>query len=442
MRALVAISFLLLSASIPARADDAAPTVGETIASTGFGNADIYAGGEPRLARIELARKRLAATLAYLAARPDVDACAVPRCAPGQSASVCATLGALTPPQRRTCAAFVRDNLSRLRGITESAGARTFAISSTPLVVTEKGMPRSVAAMTRADRAIFHAGAVDTLAEDALVALVFHELAHRLVGAAAVRDDTPAGAFARGAELLDAAGATIALVALEASAPSQEPPALPETAWRKFCAAPDPHRAGMLADLAPEGEIVAAPGATAEELARTPAARRHWLRKQFGKYLMRAPLAEEEAFFLERLEGGAGPEALLASLVASPEYVPREAADAQFVRRFYADFAQREPAPEEIRVALSRLSRADRATWAHEALATSREIAKAMARGWYGELLNRSPSQAEVEDVAARLGAGETWASLQQRLLASPEYTGLQRKRATRCVPAPASGKK
>lgn len=434
MRALaISLVLFLFGGSWPAGAGTD-PTVGETVAASGgTGNADIYSGGDPRARRLELARARLSDALDVAASRGDV--CSAARCDAKRSPSLCAVLESLTPAQKAGCDGFVRSTAALMRREAEPKRS-PIALSAQPLTVSGRAgqPPRRVPGMTApSGRILFHAGSIDGMGEDEILALFAHELGHRISapGLGRVLDDSAAGSFPRGALLLDAAGTALALLAIRVAPPAQEPRAVPAERLAGFCRAPDPVVAGWLVDTGvPDG----APAASADTVLRSGAARREWLRAAFQSVLRRDILDDEEAFFLARFAEGERADSILASLFSTPEYAGT--GHAPFVTSFFRDMAGRAPTAAELEEARASLARFDRASWALARFRHSEDVQASVVRAWYQRFLNRGPSPAELAVELKRLAAGAGWEEAQSEILGGDEYAALQRKRATRCPAA------
>ncbi len=197
------------------------------------GNAEGYNGGDLIGIALSAARARLveglktAKTGETLAA-----ACDFTRCTDPQS-KFCGVLRNLSAGQVLSCRNFITAAIEPMLQLNRSGSETPFEFRFEPIKVGS----RTVDAMTELGpqgAIIFLAEAVQRLAEEDLVALLFHEFGHKtLYGESYIEDDPALGEFTSGRDFLDTVAS--AFVALhERPSPVSNPRQLPTVATRHW----------------------------------------------------------------------------------------------------------------------------------------------------------------------------------------------------------------
>ncbi len=441
-------------------------------AASGLGTGEIYSGGDPRHPRLEGARAQLNQALRLVKAGTDAASLCTPKqCRATSDAALCHVLQALSKPQQDYCRAFLGSSAEKMLEL-DTDERTPLVLSSVPLYTAgdKPGALRPVAAITKRGpkgAIAFHEGTIDSLSQSSLLALLTHELGHKIsVGNNVSIGDEPAvGPFAHGHELLDAAGAALGLFAPEYATPAQQPPSLPETFTpEKSCPLAGDVTSqlilGMLADtegllpaaerissirarleaLARESSLESARVAVARETFASRAARGEVVSAMFRRHLLRAAEAEEIRLMAARLDGGDPYESVLASILGDNEYASAHgaASDAAggrggYVSAIFLDLTGRKPTTLETETTVRQLESFDRASWALAFLTKNTDAVSHLVESWYRRYLNRVPSRAESAEAMKRLAAGEGWDVARAQLMASAEYLALQQARFAGC---------
>lgn len=440
------------TAARPSSAGASELTVGETASLVG--GAEGYEGGELFEGPLAAARKRVGDTVDLVEAGVASGAlCTLEACQRARDASLCAPLRSLAQTERDACARFI---LTHAEGLRRAAlpEVTPFRVSAVPLTVARaRGGERPVTAVTRpgdGSPVVFHLGALKEAGEFSLLALLVHELGHKVSPASEKITET----------MLDAVGAALASLAATHLFPSQAAAPLPPTVEAKaWCGAvssgekafvgglvadlqgrvPEPAALSELSakwDRAPAGLQDTQRAHVASAIAASPESRAAVVRDYFHDFLRRDPTEPELALALKRLGDGVSHLDLAASIAGHREYLASRglAGDEAFVSSAFVDLHGRTPTAAELAEGVRLVRKYDRPTFVSASLkrapavATERWIGKL-----YGKLLNRPPSEGELrEDLALFSGPGG-WEAVASRLSSGTEYQLLQIKRWKNC---------
>ncbi len=438
-------------------------------AATAMGNGEIYSGGDPRYVRLVSAREQLNQALSLITAGVDSEGlCSPSHCDAGSDKNLCHILQSLTTEQRNECRRFLTDNAAELAKL-DTEAATPFRMSAVPLTApgASAGSYRSVSAITRRGLKgpiIFHQSSIGELGQAPLLALLTHELGHKLSGRPwatdGISDEKPTGHFKRGRDFLDAAGAAIGLYAPEYASPTQQPPPAPagvseiaacgianDRIGRVFLgwAADVESRSATseyvdamrknLDKLTKESRIETALQKLAQQQLSGDAARKQSVTSLFEAFLQRKATAEEQELMVQRLSTGETPDAVAASILGSDDYAAtRGAATAdRFVSIVYLDLFGRNPTQKETSSGMVQLAQFDKASWSLAMLGAPEAVAQLVKR-WYLSFLNRVPTSSELQAAASRMHSGESWDSTRAAILAGAEYQSLQQSRWKPCT--------
>lgn len=422
----------------------------DLVAAVSLGTGEVYAGGDPRRARLESARATVAAALKEITPDVGADLCSPVRC----EREACRALETLTDVQRVDCRAFLVENAARLR---KAALSARLALSAVPLGAAGDGPVAAITTLDGKSPIVFHDASVQGMADVALEALVTHELGHKIeVGGKLLADAAAYRSFSRASRLLDAAGTALALFARERLAPAQPPPPLPpgvslEDACRLVASGPE-GAAGFLAGLSadieralPDQKTFSARLAELERALGASGARTAWLAAARGvvaapraravavgewiqRLLLRPATADEISLLVSRFDAGDDLAAIVAAVAGDREYAAahRVRTDADFVRTLWLELTGATPAPAIVERAVPAVRRKDRATWAFALLGREAAVSSALSAAWHGRLLNRAASPAER-------AVGSDWEGAIAELAAGAEYRALQRARWRAC---------
>lgn len=424
------------------------------------GNADFYGGGELVKVRLVEARRRLAGALESIRKGVALSTlCDARECAGADDETVCGTLRAQNEVQVQECRAFLKTHAETLEKLNQD-DVTPLSVSPMPLVAGGT----SVNAMTELSakgKIIFHEASLKLLSQPALIALMGHELGHKVsVDKKHITDAAAFGSFSSGRVFLNTTGAALASYAALNVVPNQAATAIPLKIDRTAActlAAKDSFALGAIVDMFNRlptdkewaqwrAELVAsekagtgvapARAAFAQKIASLPEARGRIIHDLFQKFLSREPDAEEEKLMLDRLAEGASYDAVASSILGDPTYLTskRQSTDAQFLQAVYQDLYGRAPTPDETKKLTKKIGLADRASLAQVIFQQGDEAWRKLAGEWYLKFLNRQPAPAEREALAARLKTGATWDLVQATLVGDPEFAGLQRKRWETCA--------
>lgn len=430
-----------------------------------IGSAEGYGGGEILEAALNQTRRRAIEALDALSREKSEAWCDFSACASALDPAFCTPLRNLGDSRRKKCSAFL-SRYARSLAAAAAPEASPFRVSGMPLTVTTAaGDVRAVAAITRygtKQPIVFAVGSLKGLEAHAILALLVHELGHKLApNERPITDDMELEAFSKGSELLDAVGVSVAAYAASHLPPVQDPPYLPEGVLARFCGlAHDPKGAfivGLYADLQerlPTADEVASRSKElmpveaeaarfqlARDLSTSEATRSLLIRDYFQRFLQRPPVDAEFKFHSRRLASAVPHFAVVASLIGNKEFARTRGIedDTTFISVAFLETHGRQPTADEQKEAVAFLKRSDRATLA--SLWFQKPGSPATAR-WLGhifqKLLNRAPTSTELAEARELFLADKGWEAVVSRILGGQEYLGLQRKRLSTCsVPTP-----
>lgn len=428
------------------------------------GNGQGYSGGDPEGGRLAAARERLRKALSLIVRGHAPSGLCSPRaCGPGRGdPALCHALAALPSADTGACRAFLVETAAQL--LEASSPERSpLALSAMPLTASVPGLPgRRVAALTpRAGGAIVvHAASVAASSREGLVALLLHEIGHRVAWRGGPIDDevVVTGTSSRGAALLDAAGAAIALFSDTQVIPAQAPPPVPEGGDRgAICARATDLESRYVLGLAldssgetPDGATLARwRGAAASAIAAgdedavarvalaatsSREARARFIDELFRLALLRKPTVSELERTQSRLAAGLSYDAVVASVLGDPQYTTAHAhgTQEQFVVSVFVDLVGRLPTAGE--AAPYTASALDHATIARRIFRREAGAAERLVREWFTRYLNREPGAAERDAYVAMVRKGLSWEVARARILSLPEYRLLQSERFSRAA--------
>lgn len=423
------------------------------------GNADFYGGGDLLKVRLVEARRRVSAALDGIRKGVGLSTLCNPReCAGIDDETVCGVLRAQNETQLKECLSFLTSNAATLEKLNRDE-ATPLAVSPMPLVAGGASV-NAMTELSEKGKIIFHEATVKLLSQPALVALMGHELGHKLtIDKKHITDTAPHGAFATGRSFLDTIGAALASYSALHVLPMQSATPIPSKLDRKAACgfgAKDSFALGAIVDLLGRlptekewvswraelvqadktGGLAQARASFAEKIAVVPDARGRIIRELFSKFLKRDSDKEEEKLMLDRIAEGASYDAIASSILGDPLYLSsrRQSTDAQFLQAVYRELYGRAPRPDEAQALTTKVGLSDRASLAQVIYHQSDEAWRKLAGEWYLKFLNRSATPAESAVLAARLKTGAPWDLVQASIVGDPEYAGLQRRRWEACA--------
>lgn len=436
-------------------------------AAAAGGDGTLYEGGDPFYERLGAAREKVNQALSLITAGLDTDTlCEPSACGKGAGKTLCHALESLGAEARRECRAFLVGRAAELARLDTDASS-PFQVSPMPLTVPgPKGAPIAVSAMTTKEPKapiVFHAARASALSASELVALIAHELGHKVAVAGAYVDDIRrVGSFPSGRLFLDAVGAAIASYAARHTLPPQAPPPVPAAiAASDACRYGADAAAKYLLGIAVDSEgklpppdvfqdwrrrylaIAASGGETGRQalvggILSGARARGEAVAQIFRKFLLRAPTAEELELMTGRLGTGVSYDELVASVLGDVEYMAaRDAKTAEgFVTSAFLDLLGRPPTPDETKAYVAKFRLANQPTVALLIQRSGTHSWEHLVETWYREYLNRAPSVDEKRQLVEALKAGEGWEKARALILSSDEYAALQAVRWPSCVAA------
>lgn len=430
------------------------------------GDAHLYGGGDPTDEKLASARERLRQSFGLLRVGMDSESlCTADACVKSYDPALCQAVRAMAPLEQALCRKFLSERIDALSLAAESSQS-PFVLSDKALVIKEGGKSRPVGAITEhavsKGAVTWHRETVRGMPLESILALFVHELGHRIgldEKTLVIKDEAPLPPFVTGRKFLDAAGAAMALYAMEHSAPRQAPPAFPAgIELGKACAPRGDSVDRFLMGVAIDAErTVLGTGELSSWRALLPAlskasgeplllaflqarlgsreARALEVRRLFRQTLLRAPSSAESALMVERLAAGVPYEAIVASLMGDREYATSRHADGpqQFIVAVYSDLFGRSPSYQELRRYLGQAQSIDRASTVLQIMKGAREPWDRWVTAWYRDYLNRLPSSEEADEQARRLRGGAGWEAARASILSRPEYFALQALRWERC---------
>lgn len=423
-----------------------------TGAFTGVGNAESYSGGDTVDKRLAAARQTLRESLVNIRLGRDLATlCTADGCGESGQSGNCLAVRVLTLPQQTFCREFLRNSATRLFELAD-ASQTLFSVTDDPLEVTERGAPRPVAARTTTSASSpihFQRNALEKLSRADLVALVAHELGHKV----GINDQFVDGPYPSGRDFLDVVGAALSLYSQAHETPVQAPPALPEgITATESCSAGREKGTSFLygisadmehADMGQErlsdwkrvfatGPAKDAEGARfrfAQRVISGEKARAIVVSSLYEKMLHRPATAREKRLALTQLERGVPYDRLLADLTVSHEYRGSKGETPTFLQEISLDLLGRSATTSEIEELSRRLTYMDRVTLVRSILNQNEEAMGSLVGTWFREYLNRAPTVVEQESHVIRLKAGVSWETVRAYIAATNEYQSLQSQR-------------
>lgn len=348
------------------------------------------------------------------------------------SLDLCQRTIGLSKAQRRAIHAFGQS-------VSQAIGKLDLRVSlvGSPLQYCSRGACRQVRARTALSpkgEVQLHRAFAASASRDMLVALIAHELGHKVpLPQGHVKDETPVPGFASGREFLDAFGALVAWRASGRRLPGQQPPALPSgIETQRYCAAVAAHgpvKAGFAVDLLGKAE-----GASVRAL-QSKEWRQREIQRLFRELLGRQANGDELSLMEMLLSREANFATLSTALFTDREYANRHRLieDRAYVERVLTDLLGRAPSGKELSQALADHRAMGREAFVLHWISENPTVRERRIARWFTRWLNRAPSASEQVRLNEGLAQGMSWEGAQRMVLESSEYAGLQIKRSSNC---------
>ena len=139
--------------------------------------------------------------------------------------------------------------------------------------------------------------------------------------------------------------------------------------------------------------------------------------------MLRAAGPSEIAYYREQWQREGSPDRIKANIISSPEfYQSAGGSDAGWVGELYQRLLGRAASPVEIQYWTDRLSQGADRTQVVFGFLRSDESFRNLALAWYGQYLNRRPTQEEMAGVVAAMRSGATQRDIQMQIFDTDEY--------------------